>query len=365
MSRLILFLVLSGFFTYGIISVTMNENVTRASSNSVYTYSQTKARNLANSTVQLLMSRVCDNPNLRITSPVTMNLFDGQATYTITDEVFDGENLIKFSVTAGVNDEIKKVEVYAKPLDPHPTGVTAPAAITTNNNILSLGNITVDGRNHTKTGQLISNDGTFGIWTTQTFSNSGASKIGGTNLSGQDFTPSKNPDPSIVAENQTWPGGTPPTTPEEVLQNLPFKISLKEYAKSGDWGSQYVTNPDSLTYPLSGITYVEPDGGAWVDANIQGSGILIVHNDQVNAILKNTSNNFTGIIIADDIIHLHSDIIGAIISLTPNPSDGNTIGNSDGNILYSKEALDNVLYNVRPRNFGFAQNRIVVKHWFE
>lgn len=365
MSRFILFIVLSGFITYSFISITQNENISLATGNSVYTYSQTKARNLANSTVQLLMSQVADNPTLRVTSPVTITLFEGEATYTITDELFDGEPLIKFSVKASVNDQIKNVTVYAKPLDPHPTGVTAPAAITTNNNILTLGNIIVDGRNHNITGQLISNDGTYSIWTTETFTNSGASKIGGTNSSGQDFTPSKKPDPSIIAENQTWPTGSPPTSPEELLHNLPLDFSLKDYAKSGDWGSQYVNNPDSLNYPLTGITYVEPDGGTWVNANIEGSGILIVHNEQVNAILKNTSNDFTGLIIADDIIHLHSNIIGAVISLTQNPSEGNTIGNSDGSILYSKEALASALMNIRPRNFGFAQSRMLVKHWFE
>jgi hypothetical protein len=365
MSKLVLLLILSGFITYSIISLTQNKNVNQATENSVYTYSQTKARNLANSTTQLLMSQVADDLDLRVSSPVTKQIFHGQVTYKIIDEFFDGEDLIKFSVTASIYNETKKVTVYAKPLDPHPTGVTAPAAITANNNILTLGNITVDGRNHTKEGNLISNDGTYGIWTTETFSNSGASKIGGTNLSKNDFIPSKNPDPSIIAQNQTWPGGKQPSTPEEVIENLPFKISLKEYAKSGDFGSQYVTDPDSLKYPLKGVTYVEPVGGAWIDANIEGEGILIVHNDKVDAIIKNTSNNFTGLIIADDIIHLHSTIIGAVISLTQNPSEGNTIGNSDGFVLYSKEALSGSLMTVRPRNFGFSQNRLNVKHWFE
>jgi hypothetical protein len=283
----------------------------------------------------------------------------------ITDEVFNGENLIRFAVSANIYDETKEVNVYAKPLDVYPTGITAPGAITTNNNILTLGNLIVDGRDHTKTGQLIPGEGTYGIWTTETFTNSGASKIGGTNLSKQDFVPEKKPDPSIIAENQTWPGGIIPLTPEEVIQNFPLNISLKEYAKSGDFGSQYVTDPTLLTYPLQGVTYVEPQGGEWNPANIQGSGILIVHNDQVDAIIKNTSNDFTGIVIADDVIHLQSNIIGAVVSLTQNPSEGNTIGNSNGKILYSKEALANVLMTVRPRNFGFAQNRLDVKHWFE
>jgi hypothetical protein len=365
MSRLILIIVVGGFITYGITNMNQNNNVTRATENSVINYAHTKARNIVNSSIQMFMSQVADDLNWRVPTPVTMNIFDGTATYTVTDTVFDGEDLIKFSVTAEVYGETKKVEVYAKPMDPFPSGVEVNAAITTNNNILTLGNLTVDGRDHTLDGKLIPGEGTLGIWTTDIYTQSGASKVGGTNLS-IDYAPSKSPDPSIIASNQTWPSGVTPISPEEVMKDLPFSITLEEYAKSGDWDSQYVTDPSLLTYPLKGVTYVElPSGEPWTDANIEGSGVLIVHNDQVDAIIKNTYNNFTGLIIADDIIHLHSTIIGAVISLTQNPSEGNTIGNSEGFVLYSKEALGVSLSKVRPRNFGFAKNRLDVRHWFE
>ena len=214
-------------------------------------------------------------------------------------------------------------------------------------------------------GTVIPGEGTYGIWTTKTFTQSGASKIGGT-YDGTDYIPSSPADPSIIAENQSWPGGITPTTPEQVITNLPNGFSLKEYAQSGDYDSQYVTDPSLLSYPLKGITYVElPSGSSWDAADIQGSGLLIVHNDNVDAILQNTKNDFSGLIIGDDIIHLHSDIIGAVISLTENPSAGNTVGNSSGSILYSKQVLDNVLMSVRPRNHGFASNRLNIKHWFE
>jgi hypothetical protein len=365
MSRFILIIVLGGFITYSITSLTQNKNVTQATENAVVNYSKTEARNIANSTLHMLMSQVADDVFWRVQKPVTKNILNGQVNYTVTDEVFDGEDLIKFSVTSNVFGQTKKIDVYAKPLDPFPSGVESMAAITTNNDILTLGNITVDGRDHKIDGTVVPGEGTFGIWTTNTYTRGGASKVGGTHLS-IDYVPSKNPDPNIIASNQTWPSEFPPNSPEDVINDLPFDITLEEYAKSGDWGSQYVNDPSLLTYPLKGVTYVElHSGDSWIEANIEGSGILIVHNDQVDAIIKNTYNNFTGLIIADDIIHLHSTIIGAIISLTQNPSEGNTIGNSDGFVLYSKEALGNSLMSVRPRNFGFAQNRLDVKHWFE
>ena len=366
MSRFILILILASVISYGIISSTQNQSISNATENAVDNYTSTKARNIANSTIQMLMSEVADDLNWRTSSIVSKDLLDGNVKYTVTDATVDGEALIKFNVKALYNNEEKEITAYAKAMEPHPTGVIAPGAITTNNNILTLGNITIDGRDHTIDGKtIIAGEGTFGIWTTKTFTNSGASDIGGTNLLKNDFKPSKIPNPSIIAQNQVWPGGITPKSPEEVFQNLPFKISLKEYAKSGDWGSQFVTDPTKLTYPLQGVTYVEPNGGSWINANIQGSGILIVHNNSVNAVLKNTTGNFTGIIIADDVIHLHSNVIGAVVSLTQNPSGGNTIGNSSGFILYSKEALANVLMSVRPRNFGFASNRLVIRHWFE
>jgi hypothetical protein len=313
----------------------------------------------------MLMSQLADDVDWRVPNPVTKNIFDGEATYTVTDTIFDGEDLIKFSVTSKVYGQTKNIEVYARPMDPYPIGVNAPAPVSTNNNILTLGNIVIDGRDHTADGTVVPGEGTYGIWTTETYSQSGASEVGGT-YNKTDYVPSKTPDPNIIAENQTWPGGTPPTTPEQVFTNLPNGFSLKEYAQSGDGESQYVTDPTNLTFPLKGVTYIElPSGGYWTDANIEGTGILIVHNDQVDAIIKNTYNNFTGLIIADDIVHLHSTIIGAVISLTQNPSEGNTIGNSDGFILYSKEVLNNSLLSVKERNFGFAQNRLDVKHWFE
>jgi hypothetical protein len=365
MSRYILIIVLGGYITYSITSLTQNRNVTQATENSVKNYSQTKARNIANSTVQMLMSQVADDLDWRVPNPVIKNVFDGQATYTVIDTIFDGEDLIKFSVTSNVYGHTKKIEVYAKPMDAYPIGINVPAPVSTNNDILTLGNITIDGRNYTVDGTLIPGEGTYGIWTTGTYTQSGASKVGGT-YNNTDYAPSKTPDPNIIGENQTWQGGITPLTPEQVVTDLPNGFTLKEYAQSGDWGSQYVTDPNALTFPLKGVTYIElPSGDSWTDANIEGSGILIIHNDQVDAIIKNTYNDFTGLIIADDIIHLHSTIIGAIVSLTQNPSEGNTIGNSDGFILYSKDALNNSLMSVRPRNHGFANNRLDVKHWFE
>ncbi len=48
---------------------------------------------------------------------------------------------------------------------------------------------------------------------------------------------------------------------------------------------------------------------------------------------------FRGLVIADDIVHIHSTITGAVVSLTTGPSSGNVIGNDNGKVLFSRAAL--------------------------
>lgn len=117
--------------------------------------------------------------------------------------------------------------------------------------------------------------------------------------------------------------------------------TLKTQAMSGANGGQYVTNPSLLRYPLSGVTYVElPAGGTRSPANIEGTGILIVHNAAQNAVIRNINfGTFKGLLMADDIDKIHNTIIGAVIGLSPFPPSGNCIGNGSGNVLYSSQVL--------------------------
>ncbi|NNG28071.1 MAG: hypothetical protein HKM87_11125 [Ignavibacteriaceae bacterium] len=131
MSKLVLMLVLGGFITYGVINVTQNKVVTQATENSVDNYAQTKARNVANSTVEMLMSKVADNYSWRANTPVTKQVFDGQATYTVIDETFDGEDLIKYSVTANIYGTTKQVTAYTDKFPFIPPSIRG--AITANN----------------------------------------------------------------------------------------------------------------------------------------------------------------------------------------------------------------------------------------
>ncbi|MCH7774806.1 MAG: hypothetical protein IH784_10440, partial [Bacteroidetes bacterium] len=217
MSRFILIIVLGGYITYSITSMTQNKNVTQTTENSVNNYSQTKARNIANSTIQMLMSQVADSSDWRVPSPVTKNIFDGEVTYTVTDTIFDGEDLIKFSVNANVFGTTKQVTAYTIKLSFFIIPESFKGAITANSSVLANGNITIDGRNHTMLGTVVPETGSYAIWTTGTFTQGGSSDLGGTHLA-IDYVPSSPGDSNIILENQTIPGtGSFPETPEQVL----------------------------------------------------------------------------------------------------------------------------------------------------
>lgn len=208
----------------------------------------------------------------------------------------------------------------------------------------------MDGRNRDLNGNVISHSGTLGISTVAPiFQQSGGSKVGGT-VNWIDYFPKKNTlvNPVVIQTNAGWNF----RTPDQVVQFA--EGTLKTIAQSGRKGSQYVTDPNNLTFPLSGVTYVElAPGAAWgYTAGIDfgnSSGILVVHNAATNAIIQNlNTGSFTGVIIADDLVHIHNRILGGVVTLTPTPSEGNCIGNGTGDVFYSSQAVAAAAVGVGP-----------------
>jgi len=291
------------------------------------------------------------------------------------DEVSVTESkIIKIYVSAELDGKIQTATVYVSLPDGGFIPDALMAAITANCPIETLGNLIIDGRNHTIDGTLKENSGTNGIWTTSSFRQRGNSNIGGT-FESIDYIPSKPGNANIIKEGQTWTSGTYPTTPDKVLGGSSEGFAegtLKSIAQSGEGGSQYVVNPDHLSFPLHGVTYVELEsGGNWTSAKITGSGLLIVHNINSNAVLKNVNNGpFTGLLIADDIIHFHTELIGGIFILSPTPSDGNCLGNGSGSILYSSKAIASGVEDAGgvgnlTTNYGFGKHRLKILTWYE
>ena len=375
MGKAILIMVLGSLSIFAIVNLNINSNLRNASQTAINYYSDNQARNICNSMAQMLLAQLADSNSYRVSSPIKQNMFDGYASYTIKDTAVSGDSLIKVDVNGTFNRITKSVSVFAKELTSGFVPATVKAAITTSNPVETNseinGKLVVDGRDHTAAGALIAGNGTLGIWTTSTLNQMGNSKIGGTD-SGVDYAPAKPGNTNIISTNQIWPGGYP-DTPDSLLGGTANGFppgTLKGIALSGANGSQYTANPATLSFPLQGVTYVElPPAAIWDPVNIEGSGIFIIHNATKNAVIKNLNwGVFKGLIIADDVAHIHATIIGALIGITPTPSDGNCIGNGNGSVLYSSEVIKNatgLVMGGSTNNYGFGANRLVVTDWFE
>nr|MBP7542333.1 hypothetical protein [Ignavibacteriaceae bacterium] len=75
---------------------------------------------------------------------------------------------------------------------------------------------------------------------------------------------------------------------------------------------------------------------------------------------------FAGIMMADDIVRIHTTVIGALIGISPNPSSGNCIGNGTGSILFSREAIMNAVNLVNLTNSinALSVNQQIL-YWYE
>ena len=89
-------------------------------------------------------------------------------------------------------------------------------------------------------------------------------------------------------------------------------------------------------------TWNAPDFGT---AENPSTGVLIFHNSNTNAELKNIHGYFNGIIITDKLTHINGNAVinGAVMILNAN---NNNIGNGDDNVNYSQDALDQLPLNL-------------------
>ncbi len=347
MGRTAILLVLGVAFNVGLLSYQLLDRSADAVNNFSQYYETTVARNIANTAVDLTLQQLRDSASWREGFEDILfgeESWSGTLSATLKDTSIGGQNYVNVEATGEYYGETKTIFVLVKPevLGFIPDAIRG--GVTANSDVTTRGDLLIAGREHTIDGALIPNSGTFGVSTVGSYDQGGGTEIGGT-AGGIDYPPASPGDPEVIEEYADWGTDGFPDTPDEVMggpSNGYPEGTLKLIAMSGFNGSQWVTNPDDLSLPLSGVTYVElPPGGEWKPADFAGGskGILVVHNTIGNARIANTKGSiFKGLIIADDIEHIHEDIIGAIVSLTTSPT-GNCIGNGKGDILYSSEAI--------------------------
>lgn len=332
-------ILVSGFvITFGVINRDLNSASAALYQNYWSQYERGESRQIARSLTNMALAALNDSVAWRA-GYMGVQMGGGMGSATVYDSSTDtslaaGEVRIMSTGRSGGAEDTVIVLATVSGGPGVPPGVHG--GITARSVVKTLGNLVIDGRDHDLNGNLLLGQGTMGVSTTQTYDQGGASRAGGTAAGGIDHIPAKPADASIVEEGATY---TFPSDPDAVFGHP--SGSLKAMAQSGVNGGQYVTDPAHLTFPLTGVTYVELASGAtWGGIDFgNSSGVLVVHNSSVNAVMKNLNGgSFTGLIIADDIEHIHADVIGAVVSLTTTPS-GNCIGNGSGSILYSSAAL--------------------------
>ena len=373
--RAILLLVMGVSLIASISFLNLNETNNDAADNMIQYYNRQSANNIAQTGIHMALREVTDSTDWR-QGYTNLDLFDGTLTVSLQDTVLDSTDVVMITSTAIVDagtdyEQIHVSRAYTVVGSQGFIPASVLAAITTNNPVATNGNITIDGRDHDMNGNLVPGSGTHAIWTTNSYSRGGNSKLGST-VGGTDYSPSKTENNNTRLEGQSYPGGYP-STPDEVMGGASDGYpdgTLKSLAQSGIGGSQYVTNPSLLSFPLSGITYVEMptntrgNKNEWRSATIEGEGILVIHNSASNATIKNlNSGTFKGLMIADDIVHVHTDIIGAIVGLSPSPSSGNVIGNGNGNVKYSRQAIKNATSSAGGSTSGGNSTTNVVAWW--
>ena len=386
MARFIMIIVLGGMITYGISNITQNSTVNQGTQNVVDNFSNKRAHDIAASMSEILLARISNDVTYRVNTSATEDMFGGEATYTVEDTFFESDSLIKIIVAAEYNGVTKTITTYAaKPTDGWVPPVIRGAWTADANLNNTISDMFIDGRDHDINQNLIPTTGTFGVSTSTTFVNVENAAIGGTN-NYIDYPMTYPEIPEVIEENYDWDGGFP-ETPDEIL-GYP-EGTLKAAAQSGINGSQYLLLPNSekkidselLTYPLSGITYIDVQNAADIDLLLEengNSGILVVHRDNGDSHIssvksKNSDGLFTGLVIFDYSFHHHIDILGAVLMLSDDlETSKNCNGNQDHWVKYSSEAIGNATEIASEITglsgevgYGFGKKRVNVRHVYE
>lgn len=318
--------------TMSFLTMGVQEKRHEAASNACQAYNAANARNQAHSAANVALSKLTVTPSWQ--GSVSGSFSDGS--YTVTCSKQPATTNVKVLASGTYQQVSRNVEVL---VELYPGFLKS--AITAKPDVTTLGGLIVDGRDYDQNENIIPNQGGYAIVSENTITQGGNSEYGGTDSQGQDYAPSRPGDTSIYEMNATFDGGFP-VSPDAALGLA--EGTLKAIAQSGAGGSQYATSGSDINIPLKGVTYVElPDNGTWNSPNFtycncgfdyNSFGILVVHNSNYNARLKNMRGNFYGIILADDVDKIHGKTTGNVTVFGSTPR-GNCIGNGTGDVHYS------------------------------
>jgi hypothetical protein len=385
-------MVLGAMVTFGVSNITQNNVVGEGTKNTVDDFSLKRSRDIANSMTDVIIMRLANDVTYRVNSDATEYLNGGEINYTVEDSFFESDSLVKITVASEFNGVTQNMTSYVgRPTDGWVPPIVRGAWTANANLNNTISDMYIDGRNHDKNLNIIPNTGIYGVSTSTTFVNVENAAIGGTNNE-VDYPMTYPEAPEVIEENYNW-GGAFPESPDEIL-GWP-EGTLKSAAQSGEFGSQYLYNPgkvkigkkwfiDGLTYPLSGVTYIEMTNSSGVELLLKemgNGGIVVVHNEgSGDAIIEgikfdsdNSDGLFTGLMIMDYSFHHHIDILGAVIMLSENlETSKNCNGNADHWVKYSSEVIESstkiaaeITGLMGTIGYGFGKKRLPVKFVYE
>jgi len=134
-------LVLGSIFLFSVIAYNVNRNLDGATRKAADYYCETRSKSIANSTANMILSKLSDSTNWRVNTPATSDFMGGSVEYTIKDSVYDGEPVIRVAVDGSYGGVTKSVVVLTKPRSDVPPFFKYAA--------VSDGDLTVNGANNT------------------------------------------------------------------------------------------------------------------------------------------------------------------------------------------------------------------------
>lgn len=399
MGKGLMIMILGTVMTISVMKLIGVHNLRRGNERAFNYYKKEQARNIGNSMINMLLSRLAENASYRTADYETKDFAGGTVSYLVSDHGFnEGDTVIKIDVSVDYLGYPKETSTFVK--RDVKQGWVPPVirgSWTANGDLNNtISDMVIDGRDHDLNQNVIPNSGRYGVSSSVDFRNDDNAAIGGTS-GGVDYEPEYPEDQNIIEEFYSW-NGKFPETPDEIL-GYP-EGTLKNIAQSKRGGSQYIVNPpgnkiddDVLKFPLKGVTYIELTDSKERQFIMKGNGnrgIVVVHGPGATSRLTgvkmeeftkknkedivchdwNTENErtlvidedsldfhldhgdiqescggnhtwFEGILITDYSFHHHLDILGSMLQLSPNlETKKNCNGNADHWVKYSSKAIE-------------------------
>jgi len=364
--------------------------------NSSLAYGENMAKEINTAAMDIAMRTLADSTTWR--APLSnLQLSGGSATVTFKDTLLGADTavVVRSIVTfiSGIDTSYAATQAIVKsPAD----GFVPPVVHGTMTSFGPIDDIisdmTIDGRNWKDPTTLSPQAGIFAVSTSEaTYINTQNAPLGATTYTtnpATDIAPTFPEDPLVVETNATWPNG-PPSTPDAALgypEGTLKNIAINKLIP----GSQYVTKYADLVFPLRGVTYIEVANGTWWrKGNVDGvtldptgkpmeprigpkpEGILVFHSPATDALwetmqAKPVKDPFKGLIIADKMFHVHLDILGGIVMLSPNTVQGRTCNGNNGHWMkFSSEILEKVTQASTHTSDASWKTRVKVLSWYE